>query len=315
MQTIFYQDVVVAPLGSGSRGNATYVGDGSTGVLIDCGLSTRQIHKRMQAVGLADAPIDAVLITHEHSDHCGAAAIFERKARADGKADLPFYMTIGTAQGIPAASRPEHILPIVPGAALAIGGLRIEPLSVPHDTLDPVCFTVASGATRVGVITDLGTSTRLLMRQLATLDVAILEFNHDVEMLVDGPHPWAVKQRVRGQHGHLSNAQAAELLEQASRISTRLRHLVLAHLSRDNNTPELAHRAADAALLRAGRRGVRVAIAAQDEPTAPIHLSRERRWDTPRRVASELPAQAGASADPETPEDNVIPLFPTVARR
>jgi phosphoribosyl 1,2-cyclic phosphodiesterase len=305
MQALFHQDLVVVSLGSGSRGNATYVGDGQTGVLIDCGLSTRQIHARMAAVGLADAPIDAVLITHEHTDHCASAAVFERRASASGQ-QIPFYMTVGTAQGMNASVRPNTIRPIVPGSAFTVGGLRIEPIGVPHDTHDPVCFTVASGATRVGVITDLGTFTRLIVRQLATLDVAVLEFNHDVDMLLDGPHPWPVKQRVRGAHGHLSNAQAADLLEQAARDTRRLRHVVLAHLSRDNNTPELALDACASALHRAGRRNVRFEAAPQDAPIDPIRVGGPVAFDAPRPegVRAEAPAH-----------DNVIPLFPAAARR
>lgn len=305
MNVLFHQDLVVVALGSGSRGNATYVGDGATGVLIDCGLSARQIHARLDAVGLGDAPIDAVLITHEHSDHCGAAAVLERKLRANGR-PVPFFMTVGTAQGMNPTVRPELIRPVVPGCPFTVGGLRIEPVTVPHDTLDPVCFTVASGATRAGVITDLGTSTRLITNQLATLDVAVLEFNHDVDMLLDGPHPWPVKQRVRGHHGHLSNPQAADLLEQAARSSRRLRHVVLAHLSRDNNTPDLAMEACGEALHRAGRRGVRFVAATQEAPTEPIVLSRERTWDTPVH-------QDGGGAEPGI-EDNVIPLFGRRAR-
>lgn len=309
MQLLFHQDLVVATLGSGSRGNATYIGDGSTGVLIDCGLSTRQIHERLERIGLGDAPIDAVLITHEHSDHCASAAIFERRARKNGKTDLGFYMTVGTAQGIPKRCRPDEIRPIVAGTGFTVGGLRVEPLTVPHDTLDPVCFTVASGSSRAGVLTDLGTSTRLIARQLASLDVAVLEFNHDLEMLLDGPHPWQVKQRVRSQHGHLSNAQAGALLEQAAGSSRRLRHVVLAHLSRDNNTPERAERACSEALHRAGRRDVTIHIAPQTQPIEPIRLSRSHRYDVPRPLAqTRLDAQ-------HDPEDNVISLFPSTGSR
>ncbi|TVQ91123.1 MAG: MBL fold metallo-hydrolase [Deltaproteobacteria bacterium] len=308
MKTLFHHDLTVVPLGSGSRGNATYMTDGVTGVLIDCGLSTRQIARRLQAVGLGDAPLDAVLITHEHSDHCASAAILERhllKKSGAEEPQVPFYMSVGTAQGLPSRCRPQRIRPIVPGSPLSVGGLRIEPISVPHDTLDPVSFTVASGASRAGVLTDFGTSTRLITQQLASLDVAVIEFNHDVQMLLEGPHPWQVKQRVRGNHGHLSNAQAADLLAEAARMSRRLRHVVLAHLSQHNNTPDLARRACDEALHRAGRRGVKVHVAPQEEPLTPIVLSRSQPYDLPRRV--DEPAQES------TEGAEIIPFRPRSA--
>lgn len=313
MQALFHHDLVVVPLSSGSRGNATYISDGATGVLIDCGLSTRQVYKRLDEVGLGGAPIHAVLITHEHSDHCASAAILERhlqKSSESGEPEVPFYMTVGTAQGIPSRCRPTRIRPIVAGSSFAIGGLRIEPLSVPHDTLDPVSFTVASGASRAGVITDLGSSTRMVAQQLASLDVAVLEFNHDTQMLLDGPHPWQVKQRVKGRHGHLSNDQAADLLTEAAQRSRRLRHVVLAHLSQHNNTPALAHEACAMALHRAGRSQVEIHLAEQDRAMEPIRVSRAQTFDI-------LKAPPTPQADPQTSEADrgaeIIPLRPRSA--
>jgi phosphoribosyl 1,2-cyclic phosphodiesterase len=281
----------VAPLGSGSRGNATYVGDGKTGVLIDCGLSTRQIVQRMARIGLADAPINAVLITHEHSDHVASSAILERQMRRHHGVGPAFYMTAGTAAGVPQRCMPENVELIDAGTAFTVGGLRIEPLSVPHDTRDPVSFTVASGSTRVGVLTDIGCPTRLLVRQLASLDVAVLEFNHDVEMLIEGDYPWQLKQRIRGHHGHMSNAQSAKLLYQATTLSRRLRHVMLAHLSEENNTPVKAVAACEEALSRAGRLDVEVRICEQDNPLPPAILTRPMTFDTPRPASPLVPAR------------------------
>lgn len=264
MSVLFHQDLVVAVLGSGSRGNCTYVGDGHHGVLIDCGLSTRQAFSRLEAIGLADAPIDGILITHEHADHVGAAAILDRRLEQRRGTLAPFFMTEGTRQSLHPKVIPRRIATIAPGSPFRIGKLVIDPFVIPHDTLDPVAYAVQAGPTRVLVVTDLGSTPRLVAHQLSKVDVAVLEFNHDLEMLMDGSYPWALKRRIRGAHGHLSNAQAAELLERAA--PPRLRHLVLAHLSEENNRPEKAFAAADEALSRMDVRGVTIHVAAQEKP-------------------------------------------------
>jgi phosphoribosyl 1,2-cyclic phosphodiesterase len=265
---VAHHELVVAVLSSGSSGNCTYIGDGRSGVLIDCGLSTKQVFQRLEAIGLggaASVPIDAVLITHEHGDHVGAAGVMSR--RLAKQRETPFFMTEGTRSALPANLTPESIRPVRPGVAFRVGTLTIEPVSVPHDTRDPVAYVVQSGGTRAAVITDLGRSTRLVEQTLSTLDVAVVEFNHDVQRLFDGSYPWPLKQRIRGPHGHLSNEQAAELIETGA--SDRLAHLVLAHLSAENNLPELAELAAAAALHRRGLRA-RVAVAKQHEALPPI---------------------------------------------
>jgi phosphoribosyl 1,2-cyclic phosphodiesterase len=239
---LFRRDLTLLVIASGSTGNCTYVGDGRNGVLIDCGLSTRRIHKALDARGLASAPIDAVLVTHEHSDHIGSARVLsDRLKRRFGRA-VPFYMTQGTHQGARSQSLPERIEYCQPGESFQIGGLQIEPFPVPHDVLDPVAYRVQAGALAVAVITDLGRPTALVARQLRRCDAAVLEFNHDEELLLQGSYPWPLKQRIRSNHGHLSNRQAACLL--ADGMSSRLRHLVLAHLSDENNRPALAAAAA-----------------------------------------------------------------------
>ena len=311
MDTLFHQDVVVAPLGSGSRGNATYIGDGKTGVLVDCGLSTRQIVQRMARIGLADEPIDAVLVTHEHSDHVASAAILERHLRRHTGKPPTFYMTAGTARGVPQRCQPENVELIRAGTSFIVGGLRVEPVSVPHDTRDPVAYTVASGATRVGVMTDIGCPTRLLVRQLASLDIAVLEFNHDVEMLIDGDYPWHLKQRIRGHHGHLSNDQAAKLLYQATINSRRLRHVMLAHLSEENNSPVKAVGACDEALTRAGRLDIVVRICEQENALPPAVISRAMTFDTPKQATPLRVTRVSRQAKSEEPEPlRQVSLFP-----
>ena len=274
MSALFHQDAIVVPLGSGSRGNCTYVGDGRRGVLVDCGLSARQIFHRLECAGIGDTAIDGVLVTHEHLDHVGAARILDDRIYKQQGHRIPFYMTRGTLVGLNPKCRPTRVERISSGTPISVSEHRtswsVEPYTIPHDTQDPVAFTVCIGEIRVGVITDLGRSTRLVERHLSSLDVAVLEFNHDVQMLMDGEYPWRLKQRVRGAHGHLSNTQAGELVGRAA--SSRLKHLVLAHLSQDNNDPDLALEAAQAGLHDAEATGVTVEVAMQQIALDPMAL-------------------------------------------
>ena len=183
---LFHQDVVVATLASGSKGNCTYIGDDRRGVLVDCGLSTRQILERKQALGLGDARIEAVLITHEHNDHIGAARVLDdRLAKLHGER-VPFYMTPGTDLGLPRVCRPQLRVPVRPHEPFAVGRMTVEAFTVPHDTREPVAYTGHAGGVRCGVVTDLGRSTRLVERMVSQLDICVLEFNHDEVMLMDG---------------------------------------------------------------------------------------------------------------------------------
>lgn len=279
MDLLFHHDVIVATLASGSRGNCTYVGDSRSGVLIDCGLSTRQVLNRLSDIGLGDVRIDAVLVTHEHSDHVGAARILDEKLYRRQGQRIPFFLTRGTKIALDERCTPTRLEPVTSGRAFRVGSCEIEPYSVPHDTRDPVAYLVTTRGVTVGVLTDLGRSTKLVEQQVARMQIAVVEFNHDVEMLMDGSYPWSLKQRVRGSHGHLSNEQAGALIRTAA--SSRLEHLVLAHLSEENNLPAVALEAAQSALYHAGLPGVRVTVASQQLPTPPM------------RVATPAPHRAG----------------------
>jgi phosphoribosyl 1,2-cyclic phosphodiesterase len=307
LPVLHHEGTVVATLASGSRGNCTYVGNERRGVLVDCGVSTRQVLLRLAAIGLGEARIDAVLLTHEHADHVGAARVLDLRLEQRQGAPVPFFASRGTTVGLDARCRPRALVEARAGQVFRVGNFTVEPYTVPHDTRDPLSYLVGTAAgTNVGVITDLGRSTHLVERQLARMDVVVLEFNHDVEMLLDGSYPWSLKQRVKGPHGHLSNEQAAEMLRAAA--SDRLRHVVLAHLSEENNTPDRAVEVAEGALRDllgrgVGREGVLVHVAAQDRPLDPIRVTapapalRTRRLPPPfrPRPRSSLPgAAAGA---------------------
>ena len=262
-------DLTVATLASGSSGNCTYIGDGRAGVLVDCGISTKQILLRLDELGLGDAPVDGVLITHEHSDHVGAARVLSnRLTKRHGRA-VPFYMTAGTHSGVKAQCMPGAVEEIQPAERFSIGHLEIDPFPVPHDTLDPVGYRVRSGGTWAGVITDLGRPTALVVEKLRSLSIAVLEFNHDFELLMGGAYPWPLKQRIRSSHGHLSNEQAAQLLDDG--LTPALKHLALGHLSGENNSPQRALHAAAGVLAAHGALDeVSLRIAEQSRPGPPM---------------------------------------------
>ncbi len=269
--SLFSRDLVVATLASGSAGNCTYVGDGHAGVLIDCGVSTRQVLKRMDQIGLGDAPIDAVLITHEHSDHVGGAKVLAKTLRKRHGKGVPFFMTRGTRGRLKPQCTPDGAELVTPHEPIRLRHLTLDPFRVPHDTPEPVGWRVQVGEKWVGVISDLGRPTQLVAEKLRSLSVAVLEFNHDPDLLLQGRYPWHLKQRIRSSHGHLSNEQAAQLLRDG--LSDTLKHVVLAHLSKENNRPELALLAAQRALREAGVDGeISLQVAEQDTPVRPIQV-------------------------------------------
>ena len=231
--------LTICVLASGSRGNATYLSNGHTAILIDAGLSGKELQRRMAAKGLDPASLDAILVSHEHTDHIQGVGVMSRR----------FGLTVHISDGTWQASHQmlgklSDVRPFTCGHPFTIGDLAIHPFSISHDAIDPAGFTIGCNGSKVGVATDLGIVTGVVKTHLQACDALILEANHDPQMLIDGPYPWPLKQRIRGRSGHLSNEDAAKLLETLTH--NRLAHVILAHLSEENNTPDKAKQAVEA---------------------------------------------------------------------
>jgi len=256
----------VAVLGSGSGGNAVVIESGPHRILLDAGFACREIERRLAAVGVDPKTLSALVLTHEHVDHCRGAERLAKRHR------LPIYATRGTLDGW--GFRPETAAAatvLCSGEPVEVSGFRIEPFAIPHDAREPVGLLVEDGAGRkVGLAADLGSRTRLAWARLAEIDVLLLETNHDLDMLRNGPYPWALKQRVAGRHGHLSNREAAEGLPEL--MSSRLRWVALYHLSRTNNLPALAAAAIGEVLEREGCRAA-LAVTDQFQPSPWLEVS------------------------------------------
>ncbi|MDH3319442.1 MAG: MBL fold metallo-hydrolase [Betaproteobacteria bacterium] len=246
-----------ASLASGSKGNCLVAEAGASRVLIDCGLSPRETAKRLARLGLAPGDLCAILVTHEHDDHVGHAYPFAAQHA------LPVYLTHGTrrAQEDGGKSAEGVELRLIEGREpFAVGDIRVEPFTVPHDAREPVQFVLGDGAWRLGVLTDLGTSTAHVEAMLSACDALVLETNHDLDLLWGGEYPKWLKERIGGPFGHLDNAAAGRLL--AALDCSRLKHVIAAHLSQQNNNAALA-RTALAGVL--GCADDWVGVATQDE--------------------------------------------------
>jgi len=230
-----------ASLGSGSEGNGLVVESGGTRVLIDCGFGVRDAAARLGRLGLLPSSLAAILVTHEHSDHVGGVPAFAARH------GIPVWATFGTLAAV--SARFEGMAQVYgfdSHDGFAIDALEITPVPVPHDAREPVQYVIGDGARRLGVLTDLGVSTAHVEASLSGCDALVLECNHDRELLETGDYPYPLKQRIAGRLGHLHNEAAAEILARID--TTRLAHVVAAHLSQQNNTPELARAALAGAL-------------------------------------------------------------------
>jgi phosphoribosyl 1,2-cyclic phosphodiesterase len=228
-----------ASLGSGSKGNATLVNAGATSVLIDCGFSLRDTLRRLDRLQVEPESIDAVLVTHEHSDHSSGVSALSRKF------EIPVYLTHGTrATGRIEGGYEYHCFNCED--ELTIGELKVKAVAVPHDAAEPCQYRLDWQENALGILTDLGSITPHVVENFRDCQALLLEFNHDLDLLMDGPYPPHLKRRVGGDWGHLNNNQAADLLRQID--SAALSHLVIAHISEKNNTRADAERALLSAL-------------------------------------------------------------------
>ncbi len=220
-----------ASLGSGSRGNSTLLEWEQGTLLVDCGFSVKEAQQRLERFEKAPEDLTAILVTHEHSDHIKGVAALARRY------DLPVYMTPGTYHSRDLGELPDLRL-IEAYAPFEVQGLRVNPVAVPHDAREPSQYVFEYSGLRLGILTDLGSITPHVEASYQDLDAMILEANHDPVMLASGSYPPSLKQRVGGQWGHLSNQQAAGFLQRLN--CERLQHLVVAHISQQNNSLELA---------------------------------------------------------------------------
>ncbi len=257
--------VRIRPLGSCSQGNATLVEFGRTRLLVDAGLSSRETTRRLEALGVAPSSLACVLLSHEHHDHTRGTERFSLAHR------VPVACVAETLEAMNLSWK--HLAcwrAVQPGEAFDVGPVRVDPFPVPHDAACPLGFVLAADGVRVGIVTDLGHATTLVVERLRGCHVLMVESNHDDRMLAAGPYPWPLKQRVGGRMGHLSNEEAAALLARAADPDCQA--VLLAHLSEKNNTPALARGAASRALADAGRRRLVVRVADARRPSPAVEV-------------------------------------------
>jgi len=237
----------ICTLASGSSGNSLFIDTGKTRILVDAGISQRKLKARLKQIGSSLEEIDSVVVSHEHSDHTTAIPSLKN----------PIYVAKDTSHIW--TDRVRDLREFTTSAPFEIGDVRITPFPVSHDAIDPVGFLIEADGKRIGVVTDIGYVTELVKERLSGSDALVIEFNHDERLLSYGPYPWELKQRIKSRHGHLSNVEAAGLLRHL--IHDGLRYVVLAHLSKTNNSEHIAVDAALSVLIkeRASRVGLFVA--------------------------------------------------------
>lgn len=252
-------------LASGSKGNAVLVCTAKTRILLDAGLSAKELTVRLQQTGTAASQLDAVLISHEHTDHVRGLGTLSRRF------GLPVYLTQGTLDNLPLdIGQLPQVRLFQPGSPFTVGDLSIKPFAISHDAQDPAGFVLEDDAHRLGVCTDLGVVTQLVRTRLQGCHGLIVEANHDPELLSNGPYPLPLKQRIRSRHGHLSNAESCELLQ--SLHHSALQIVLFAHLSEVNNHPELVLKSSRELLKDSSWEGIAMEIGRQYEVSKPFTL-------------------------------------------
>ena len=276
---LFVRDAIsfrISILASGSSGNSTLLETERTALLIDAGLGKKEMLRRFEALGRArPARVDGILISHEHTDHSSGMGQMQREWGCPAYLTEPTHREILKLLAESAGKKVERVEYIRAGERFEIGDIEITPFSIPHDAADPVGYAFRANGTKVVIVTDLGYLPELVKHHLREADFLILESNHDLEMLKVGPYPWYIKQRVMSRTGHLSNAVVSEFLADAEVFDGQAQHLVLAHLSEQNNNPDVARISAEEALRRRPAefcfRG-ELHIASQRTPLGPFEL-------------------------------------------
>lgn len=252
-------------LASGSSGNACYVETGKACILVDAGLTCSEIERRLDLIGIQPVRLDAIIVTHEHTDHIKGAGALARRF------DLPLYINQKTLErGLKSLGDLPKPVIVETGQTLIIKDLIAETFTKCHDAADPYGLVISFNGARIGIVTDLGRSTRLVEDRLKGCQALIMEFNYDQEMLEQGPYPLDLKRRIKGPDGHLSNQQAADLLSVVSHNG--LIHVVLAHLSETNNQPRKARENAARVLKECCLGEPNISISRQGEPMPIIEL-------------------------------------------
>ena len=260
-------------IASGSSGNCIYLGEEDGGILIDAGISRKRIVTGLERKGLSLDDIKAIFITHEHSDHISGLGPVLRKN------PIPVYATADTVSAIWEKTNMNNISPelfhsIRPEEEIEAGEMLVRPFSISHDAVDPVCYTVEKQGKRAAVATDMGCFDDTIIRVLGQCDSVLIEANHDINMLQVGPYPYSLKMRILGNKGHLSNTSCADLIKEI--LHKDLKHLVLGHLSRENNFPQLAYRTVLDELEKTETWGTldsRLMVASRDEPTELLKIN------------------------------------------
>ena len=255
------KDFCVCPLASGSRGNSLFVSCGDSALLVDAGLSGVEIQRRLAAVDINPETLTGIVITHEHSDHVRGAGILSRRF------NIPVYISEKTYQACSGLGKIADLQYFTCGTSFEIDQIKIHPFSTSHDATDPAGLTMEYNDMKIGIATDLGIVTHLVIEYLKESDLLYLESNHDPRMLMNGPYPWHLKQRIKSRTGHLSNQDAVDLVNQLK--VSRLKHVILAHLSEENNHPDLA-----GGTMAEGLNGAKISIhvAGPDKPGKMIRL-------------------------------------------
>lgn len=262
----------VCSIASGSSGNCIYVGDGENHILIDAGVSRKRIVEGLEKIGVAPEALSGIFITHEHIDHIAGLPIMAKRY------GIPIFATGGTLDGICLKDKKNEIsrdklYQLYADDAVRIGSLRIMPFSISHDAAEPVCYCVESGGRKFGMVTDLGFFDEYIVERLAGSNVLFVEANHDISMLEAGKYPYKLKCRILGEQGHLSNEDSGRLV--CRLMDRRLKAVVLAHLSKENNYPELAHAAVKCQIweeLGINTLPFELTVAKRDVPSEPIRV-------------------------------------------